>query len=162
MSETEGPTRLESTVKLVLGAFGVVAFAYLASLLPPLDRPLPGTPITVEDALFGIAAVVVLGLFVVVADELERIVAERVDGPAAVVGEAAAVVRYLVVFLAFVAVYEPLARATVPFLAASDAAWLFDLAYVAVALGLLAAVAVRVARSLDPLAALLAGRIADD
>lgn len=159
MSEPEGPTRLESVVKLVAGAFGVVLFAYLLGLLPPLERQLPGTPITVEDAVFGVAGVVVLGIFVAVGDVLEDVVDERLDGPEGVVGEAGRVVKYLVVFLAFVAIYQPLGRAVVPFLAANDAAWLYDVTYTLVALALLVAVALLVYRSLDPLASLVTDTI---
>lgn len=162
MSEATGPTRLESVVKLVLGALGVVVFAYLLSLLPPLERQFPGTPISFEDALFGVAAVVVLGIFVAVGDVLADVVGERLDGPESVVGEVGRVVKYLVVFLAFVAVYQPLGRAVVPFLAASDAAWLYDVTYTLVALALLVAVALLVYRSLDPLASLLTDTIAGD
>ncbi|WP_255195179.1 hypothetical protein [Halorarius litoreus] len=149
------PTRLQSVVKLTLGAIVLVVLGSLLSLVPPLSRPLPGTPISIETAILGVFSVVVLGLFVAVADEFEAVVAERLDGPERVVGEVAAVAKYLVVFLAFIAVYEPLARAVVPFLAGADVVWLFDLGYSVVALGLLAIVGVLVYRNLDPVAALV-------
>lgn len=156
MSEADSPTRVKAVVKLVLVAFGVVLFAYLLSLLPPLERALPGTPISYEDALFGLAAVVVLGLFVAVGNQLEQVVDERLTSEDRAVRGTGRMLNYLVVFLAFVAVYRPLARAIVPFLAASGTAWLFDLAYVLVALGLLVAVVLPLYRSLDELARLIA------
>lgn len=168
MSQTEhdpdagGPTRFQSVVKLFVAALAVVAFGYLLSLVPPFERPLPGTPITIETAVLGVLAVVVFGLFVVIADELETVAADRLAGPDEVVDEAAAVLKYLVIFLAFVAVYEPLARAVVPFLAEAGNAWLFDLVFTVVALALLAVAAALVYRSLDPLASLLTGYVEDD
>ncbi|WP_255148826.1 hypothetical protein [Halorarius halobius] len=159
VDDADGPTRLESVVKLFLGTLAVVAFGYLLSLVPPFERPLPGTPITVEAALLGVLALVVFGLFVVIADELETVAAERLDGPGDVDEAAGGILKYLVVFLAFLAVYDPLARAVVPFLAETGNAWLFDAAYTVVALLLLALAAALVYTSLDPLAEMLTGYV---
>lgn len=160
-TDSGGPTRFQSVVKLFVAALALVAFGYLLSLVPPFERPLPGTPITIETAVLGGIALVVFGLFVVVADELETVAADRLEGPQEVIDEAASVLKYLVIFLAFVAVYDPLARAVVPFLVETGNAWLFDLAFTVVALALLAIVAVLVYRSLDPLATLVTGYVED-
>lgn len=160
--EPSGPTRLQSVVKLFLGTLAIVAFGYLLSLVPPFEQQLPGTPITIEAAILGVLAVIVFGLFVVIADELETVAAERLDGPGDVDESAGGILKYVVVFLAFLAVYEPLARAVVPFLAESGNAWLFDVAYAVVALLLLALTAALVYVSLDPLATMLAGYIDGD
>lgn len=153
-SSTDKPP-LRPVVRLVVVALAAVTLGYLASLVPTLSRPLRGTPVTVATAILGVVAVVAFALFVAVAARLETVVAGRLAGPGAAVDAAAAALKYLVVFLAFVAIYEPVARAVVPLLADGGTVWVFDLVFTVVALGLLAVVASVVARNLDPLAAVV-------
>lgn len=152
---TTGPDRLRPVVRLLLVTLVLVALGYLASLVPTLSRPLGGTSVTVATALLAVVAVVAFGLLVALAHHLGRLAAARLDGPAGAGDVTGAVVRYVVVFLALVAVYDPVERAMVPFLADRGAVWVFDLLFTAIALGLLLILAALVARNLDPLAALL-------
>lgn len=155
------PNRVEEIAKLLLGAAGLVVLAGLLSIIPPLERAVPGTPdgvfVTFETVVSGLVTVVVVGLFLVIADELEALVVERLPGRDPLVEDAGAVVKYLVVFLVLVAAYGPLADVAAPFLAPSDTVWLFDLAYVLVTLLPLAVAASLVVGNLDELASLLVG-----
>ena len=150
------PTRVEEITKLLLGAAGLVVLAGLLSIIPPLERTVPGTPdgvfVSFETLVSGLVTVVVVGLFLVVADELEALVVERLPGRDPLVADAGAVVKYLVVFLVLVAAYGPLAAVATPFLMPSDTVWVFDLAYVLVALLPLGVVASIVVGDLDELA----------
>jgi hypothetical protein len=150
------PTRVEEIAKLLLGAAGLVVLAGLLSIIPPLERTVPGTPdgvfVSFETLVTGLVTVVVVGLFLVVADELEALVVERLPGRDPLVADAGAVVKYLVVFLVLVAAYGPLAAVATPFLTPSDTVWVFDLAFVLVALLPLGEVASIVVGDLDDLA----------
>lgn len=150
-----GPSRAKSIVKFLLSVVGLVLLLGLLGLVPPLDRTVPNTPITYVEVVNAVVVVAILGLFVVVADELTDVVRERLSGPETLVEDAATLTKYLVVFLAFLATYEPLARAVVPFLRTGGTPWVFDLAFLVVALVLLGLMVTRAARGLDPLATLV-------
>jgi hypothetical protein len=160
MTETEPtaagePTRGRSIVKLLLGVVGLLALLFLLTLVPPLERLIPGTPITFEALLTGILAVVIFGLLVVVGDQLGELTRERLAGTPEerFPWHAGAAVKYLVVFLAFLVTYEPLARTTVPFLLRNGIPWTYDMAFTAVSVALLALATYYAYRCLDPVAA---------
>lgn len=156
-----GPSRVEGIAKLLLGAAGLVILVALLSIIPPLDRPMPWAPdnvfVTFQTVITALVTVVIVGLFIVVADELEALVVERLDGPDALVRDAGALAKYLVIFLVLVASYGPLVALARPFLAPSETVWVFDLGFVLVSLLPLGIAAYVVAGDLDDLAGLLVG-----
>lgn len=157
----DGPTRVEGIAKLLLGAAGLVILVALLSIIPPLERPVPWTPddvfVTFQTVIAALVTVVVVGLFIVVADELEALVVERLDGPEPLVRDAGVVAKYLLIFLVLVASYGPLVALARPFLAPSDTVWVFDLGFVLVSLLPLGIAAYVVAGNLDELSGLLVG-----
>jgi len=165
MTETEpravdGPTRAESIVKLLLGVVGLFVLLFLLTLVPPFERRIPGTPITFEALLTAVVVVVIFGLFVVVADQLGELTRERLgrrDEGDELPMNAGTTVRYLVVFLAFLVMYRPLADATVPFLVRNDTPWVYDLTFSVVSLVLLALVAYYAYRCIDPVTTRISG-----
>jgi hypothetical protein len=151
----EGPTRARGIVRLLLGVAGLFVLLFLVTLVPPLERRIPGTPVTFEALFTGVLMVVIFGLLVVVADQLGELTRERLAGSDAVESRtlpvnAGATVQYLVVFLAFLVLYRPLAAATVPFLQQNNTPWVYDVAFAAIALLLLVLIAYYGYRCLDP------------
>ena len=154
-----GPKTVESVSKLVLGA-GALAFVLaLASLLPGLDLLLPRTPVTLAAVLGALATLVVVGLLLYLASGLAALTRLALEGPADVVEHVAAIVHWLVVLAAVLVAHAGLAPAVTPLV--EGVGWLYDLAFLLLALGPLAVVAVRCYVAVDPLAALVAERVND-
>lgn len=154
-----GPKTVESISKLVLGV-GALAFGLaLASLLPGLDLLLPRTPVTLAAVLGALATVAVVGLLLYLASGLAAMTRLALDGPAEVVEHVASISHWLVVLAAVLVAHAGLAPALAPLL--GEVRWVFDLAFLLLALGPLAVVAVRCYVVLDPLAALVADRVND-
>jgi hypothetical protein len=153
----EGPTRAQGIVRLLLSVVGLLVLLFLVTLVPPLEREIPGTPVTFEALFTAVLMVVIFGLLVVVADQLGELTRERLAASDAVEDRtlpmnAGATMQYFVIFLAFLVLYRPLAAATVPFLQRNDTPWVYDVAFAAVALLLLVLVGYYGYRCLDPVA----------
>lgn len=168
MTETEltaagEPTRGRSIVKLLLGVAGLYVLLFLLTLVPPFERQVPGTPVTVEALSTAVVTVVIFGLLVVVADQLGELTHERLAGAPEerFPSHAGAAVKYTLVFLAFLVMYEPVARATVPFLVQNGTPWVYDLAFSVVSVVLLALAAYYAFRCLDPVAERVSGTFLD-
>jgi len=154
-----GRERIRAASKVVLGVGAVVFVLALASLLPGLDRLVPG-PVSLVAVAGALVALAVAGLLVYVARGLAALVRLSLDGPRAVVENVASVVHWVVVLLAVLVAHAGLAGVANPLL--GDLSWLYDLAFLLVALVPLAVVAARLYVTLDPAADLLADRVADD
>lgn len=154
----EAPSKVQSLVRLVLGVVGLFVLLFLLTLVPPLEQEIPQTPVTYEAVITAAVTVVIFGLFVVIADELGDVVEARLAGPDGLVSDVGSLVQYLVVFLAFLVMYEPLFNATVPFLARNNTPWVYDLVFVAVAFLLLGVTAFYAYRTIGPVAELVARR----
>jgi len=155
-----GPETVESITKIVLGV-GALAFVLtLASLLPGLELLVPQTPVTLAAVVGALATVAVVGLLLYLASGLAALTRLALDGPAEVVEHVASVVHWLVVLAAVLVAHVGLAPVAKPLLA--GVAWLYDVAFLLVALGPLVVVAARLSAVVDPLASLVAQGVADD
>ena len=159
IDRTERPTRIgrdtaRSVSKLLLAAGSLVFLLYLLSLLPGIDRLIPRTPVTFA----ALVATVVTGTIVVLllysAPKLASLVRYVLDGPTLIVENLASVAYWLVVLAAVLVAHPGFAGAAMPFV--DDLAWLYDVAFLVVALPPVAIVAYRLYVSLDPGAELLA------
>lgn len=155
-----GTDTVESASKIVLGTGALVAVLALASLLPGLDLLVPRTPVTLAAVVGALATLAVVALLLYLASALAALTRLALDGPAEVVEHLASVVHWLVVLAAVLVAHAGLAPAVTPLV--DGAAWLYDLAFLLIALGPLVVVATRLYVAVDPLAELIADSVAGE
>lgn len=143
--------------KLLLATLSLVMLLALISLLPGIDRLIPGSPVTFVAAVSAIVTIAIVGLLFSLAPAFATLVRSTLEGPPTVVEDVAAIAQLLVVFVAMIVAHRGLAPAIVPLL--EGIAWVYDLVFLAFALPPLAILAARVYVSLDPIAELLADRV---
>ncbi|MFC3957084.1 hypothetical protein [Halovivax cerinus] len=145
--------------KLLLAALALAVLLSLVSVLPGIDRLVPGSPVTVIALVGAAVTIVIVALLVSLAPAVATLVRTAVDGPDPIVEDAATSAQLLVVFVAIIVGHRGLAPAVVPLL--DDLAWAYDLLFLVLALPPLAVLAVHVYTSLDPVADVLAERVTD-
>ena len=148
---------VQSVSKLVLATLSLVFVLYLASILPGVDRLVPGAPVTVAAVVGAVVTVAVVGLLLYLAPTLAELVRSTLQGPETVVDDVAAIVHLFVVLIAVLVAHRGLERAVVPLL--GGAAWVYDVLFLALALPPLAILAARLYVSLDPISELVAGKV---
>lgn len=151
---------VRSVAKVLLAAVSLALVLYLATLLPGVDRLLPGTPVTYAAIVSAIVTAVLVTLLFFVAPKFASLTRMALDGPKVVVENLASVVYWLVVLAAILVAHRGFAGAVVPVF--GGIGWLYDAIFLVAALPAVAFVAVRLYSSLDPGADLIADRIAGD
>ena len=152
-----GRERIRSASKVVLGVGALLLVVALASLLPGVGRLLPESPFGVLAVAGALTALAVAALLVYLARGLATLVRASLDGPRDVVENLASIVHWVVVLFAVLVVHAGLGAVVTPVL--GDLTWVYDVAFLLVALAPLTVVAARLYVSLDPAAELLADRL---
>jgi hypothetical protein len=155
-----GRERIRAASKVVLGVGALLFVVALASVLPGAGRLLPESPFGVLAVAGALTSLAVAALLVYLARGLATLVRASLDGPRDVVENLASVVHWVVVLLAVLVVHAGLGAVVTPVL--GDLTWVYDVAFLLVALVPLAVVAARLYVSLDPAAELLADRLDAD
>jgi len=148
---------VRSASKLVLVAAWLLVVLALATLLPGIDRLVPGAPITFVAVVGAVVTALVVALLLSVAPKLAVLVRLALDAPKAVVENLASAVYWLVVLVAVVVAHRGFAGVVVPFL--DGFSWVYDVAFLLLALPAVAFVAARLYASVDPASELLADRL---
>ncbi len=143
--------------KLLLATVALVLLLGLVSLLPGIDRLVPGSPVSFMALVSAVVTIALVSLLISLAPAVKRLVTSALDGPRLLVDDVATIAQLLVVFVAIVIAHRGLAPAIVPLL--DGLAWLYDLAFFLLALPPLAFIVWQVYDSLDPMAELLADRV---
>jgi len=150
--ESVDPETVESVAKLLIGTAGFVFLLGVVSLLPGIDRLVPGTPVTVGALVVALITLGIVVLLLSVAPRLAFLVRREFFDSGDLGMHVAGIVKHLVVLLAVLVAYRGLASATVPFLATVEAVWAYDLAFLLLSLVPTAFVARHLYRGLDPAA----------
>jgi uncharacterized membrane protein YkvI len=158
-SDTIGRESIYTTTRLLLAAAALVFLAYLVGLLPGIDRLLPETPVTVAALIGAVITAVVVALLVSVAPKLATLARTSLDWPAEVVENLASVVYWLVVLLAVLVAHRGFAGLVQPLF--GGLGWLYDVAFLLVALPAVVVVAARLYAGLDPATELVTDRVVD-
>ena len=148
---------VQSISKLVLATLSLLVLLYLVSVLPGVDRLIPGTPVTVAAIAGAVVTIAIVALLLYLAPALAALVRSTVDGPEAVVDDVAAIVHLFVVLIAVLVAHRGLEPAVAPLL--DGVAWVYDVVFFALALPPLAILAARLYVSLDPISELLADKL---
>ncbi|WP_244510172.1 hypothetical protein [Natronobacterium texcoconense] len=143
--------------KLLIATLSAILLLSLISVLPGVDRVIPGTPVTFVGVVGAIVTVAIVALLLYLAPALASLLRSALEGPPAVVDDIASIVQLLVVFLAVIVAHRGLAPLFVPLL--GDAGWTYDVVFLAIALPPLAILAARLYVSLEPISELLAERV---
>ncbi|EMA64189.1 hypothetical protein C470_01268 [Halorubrum distributum JCM 13561] len=159
---------VRSTSKLLIGALAVVGVLAVVTLLPGVDRLVPFAPVTFAAVATAVVALAVAGILLYAAPKfalLTRLALGEADAegdarPDRIVENAGGVVHWLVVFGAVLVAYRGLAGVAVPVL--NGAAWAYDAAFLFVALVPVVFLVARLTVTVDPLAELVADRVAGD
>lgn len=141
---------------LIVGLAGVIL---LGGLLPGTARALPGTEVTIGGLVTALGTLGIVASLVVGAPQLRETIDALLIGPSTVVSAAAAIGQYLAIFIAVVFAYHGFAPVLRPVLTVQ---WVYDLAFLLLALGPLALVARHFYRAIDPLVAFLVTLLVDD
>lgn len=143
--------------KLLIASLSLLFLSSLVSLLPGIDRMIPGSPVTIVALAGAIVTIAVVGLLLLLAPAFATLVRTTLRGPEPIVDDVAAILQLAIVFVAMIIAHRGLAPAIVPVL--DELAWLYDLVFLAVALPPLAILVARVYVSLGPMAEVLADRL---
>lgn len=142
--------------KLLFGAVAGVLVLSLVTVLPGVDRLVPGTTISIAALVRGIAALAVAGVLVYTASGLAAFVATTVRGE--MTEHAASIGYWLVVLVAVLVAHWGLA----PLIAGlfGGLVWAYDAVFLLLGLGPLVVIATRLYAALDPAADLFAQTVA--
>ena len=146
--------------KLVLTTLSLLFLLSLVSLLPGVDRLIPGTPVTFAAVVGAVVTLAIVALLLYLAPALAKLVRSTLEGPTHVVDDVSDIVQLLVVFVAVLVAHRGLEPAIVPLL--GSVTWVYDVVFFAIALPPLSILAARLYVSLDPMAELLADRVSTD
>jgi len=144
--------------KLLFGAAATAFVLGLVTLLPGVDRLLPGTDVSIGALVRAIAALVVSGTLVYTASGLTALLAPTVRGE--LTRNATSIVYWLSILAAVLVAHWGLA----PLVAGvfDSLLWVYDTAFLLLALGPLVVIAVRLYASLDPAADAFAERVSGE
>lgn len=146
-----------SITKLTLVAVWLVVVASLLTLVPGADRFLPGTVPAVDALLGAIATIVLVGFLLYVAPTFASIIRARAEGPTVLIADIASAVYWLVVLTAVLVAYRGFEGVVSPVF--DGMVWIYDLAFLLLALPLVVLIGVRLYASLDPIAARVAEKL---
>ena len=170
MTETESTTdafdrdSVRSASRVAIAALALVGVLYLFTLLPGVDRLVPLTPITVAAVASAVVTVAVVALLLFAAPKvasLTRAALHRTDAAnhvERIAENGGAMAYWLVVLAAVLVAHRGLAGAVVPLL--DGFAWAYDAAFLFVALVPVVFLVARLTVTVDPLAELVADRVA--
>lgn len=150
LSESIDPDALEAVVREVLVVAGIALLTGLALLVPGAGRELPSSAITVRDFILAVGTMAVVGSLLYSVPRVRDLVSTAIDGPATVVDDVSTVAGFLVAFVAVLVAHWGLAPLVVPLI--DGAPWMYDQMFFALAAIVLALIAHRLYRSLDPIA----------
>lgn len=157
------PELEESTVRRVVGVLvglaGLLVVLGLATVLPGIDRLLAGLAVSPAALAVAVATLLVVGALVWIAPTVETAVQQALEGPDAIVANAAASAKLFVGFVAVVVAYRGLAAAVTPTFEAFDVGGLYHLAFLVVGLLVLGAFARRLYRCWTPVTDLLTDHV---
>ncbi|ELZ44718.1 hypothetical protein C463_07177 [Halorubrum californiense DSM 19288] len=159
---------VRSTSKLLIGALAVVGVLAVVTMLPGVERLVPFAPVTFAAVATAVVALAVAGILLYAAPKFALLTRLALAGADAegdarsdrIVENAGGVVHWLVVFGAVLVAYRGLGGVAVPVL--SGAAWAYDAAFLFVALVPVVFLVARLTVTVDPLAELVADRVAGD
>ncbi len=156
LSEAVDRRTVRSVSKLLLNAGAFVFVLGLVSVVPGVDRLVPRTPVTFAAVVTAVAAAVAAGALLYLAPLFASLTRTALEGPAPVVENLASVVHWVAVFAAVVVAHAGFAGVATALV--GDAVWLYDLAFLLLALPVVAVVATRLYVTLDPGADVVADR----
>jgi hypothetical protein len=159
---------VESASRLLIGALAIVGALAVVTLLPGVDRLVPFAPVTFAAVATGIVTVAVAGVLLYAAPKVALLTRAALGGrvatddapPDRIAENAGGMAYWSVVFGAVLVAYRGLAGAVVPLL--NDAAWVYDAAFLFVALGPVVFLVARLSVTVDPLAEAVADRVAGE
>lgn len=148
---------VRSVSKIALTVVSLVLVLYLLSVLPGFDRIVPWTPITFVALVGAVATIALVALLLYAAPKVASLARMSLQGPQQIVENLVSILYWLVVLSAVFVAHRGLAGAVVPFLGGLE--WLYDVAFLLLALPITAFIAARLYLSLDPGADLLADKL---
>lgn len=158
--DLEEPTA-RRLVRTGLALAGLLFVVPLLAVLPGVDRLLTGLAVSPWALLLAVVTLLVVGALLRVAPAVERAVVVSLDGPDAVVANAAAGAKLLVGFVAVVVAYRGFAPAVTPTFRSFDIGGLYHLGFLVGGLFVLGAFVRRLFRCWEPLTDLLTERLLD-
>lgn len=151
-----------SLIKLGIAAVALLVFLVLISLVPGIDRLIPGLPVTYAamiSAFVTLAIVIVLFRFAATTRSAIQNFRTSIEG---VANEVAAIFYWTIAFLGVVIAYEGFAPSIEPLAIESDVLWAYDGAFFVLGIITLAILGYHCLRLLDPLAELIVLKIRSD
>jgi hypothetical protein len=132
----------------------------LSTLLPGVDRTVPGLAVTIRELVVATGTVAVVVWLAHSIPAVAALVRSSLVGPDDLVADAGRIAGALVAFLAVLVAYHGLAGVLLPAFGARDAVWAYDLAFLVVGLVPIAVIANRLRCNLDEVTDLATAAIA--
>jgi len=148
---------VRSVSKLLLVAAWLVFVLYLFTILPGVDRVIPQTPVTLAALVGAIATFALVGLLLYSAPKLATLVRMGLEGPREIVENVSSVAYWSVVLAAVLVAHRGFVGVVQPFL--DGFMWIYDIAFLLLALPVVAFIGARLYASLDPSSELVADRV---
>lgn len=152
LTDEISPDTVKPVVREGIFLLGMIGLLLLGSILPATGRTLPGTDIAVGDAVVGIATLGIVASLLYAAPMLRDLIETSLEGPADIIADIASIGQYVMVFVAVLMAHQGFAPVLIPII---DVNWIYDLAFLLIALIPLSLIAYRFHGVLDPLAQFL-------
>ncbi|MFC7166047.1 hypothetical protein [Halospeciosus flavus] len=113
---------------------------------------IPSTPITITALAVALITVAILAVLVYAAPHVETLVTQALAANEPLAPKAGTIAKSLVFVATVLVAYHGFAGVVVPFLEPTDTVWMYDIAFLALALIPTAVIAIALYRALDPAA----------
>ena len=154
--------RLQTVVKLLLLATGLLALWWMVTSLPGLDELVSFRGVGLGELLGAVVTLAIVGVLVFVASGVETLLRQLLGGPRKLVEDLAAAAKNVVQFVAVLTAYDGLAGVVMPTLETADLGWTYHLLFLALALVPLVALTLALYGNVDEIASLLTDRLTAD
>lgn len=147
-------------VKLVVALVGLFVLRAIVVRLPGLETQIPGdTPITISTVAGTIITLIMIGIIVNFGREIEPRLNRALSGPSSIVSALAEIVKHVVFLLAIIIAYSGVSDVVVPFLVPDPGRWVYDIAFLVIALVPTAIIAKQMFGNIDDITDLLTEQV---
>lgn len=137
-------------VKLLVALVGLFILRFIAVRLPGVETQVPGLTGVTFGALVGaIISLVMVGIIVNFAREIEPRLNRVLSGPDHIVTDISEAVKYALFLAGILIAYDGLARVIVPFLLPDPGPWVYDVVFLLIALVPTVLIAQRIYRNVE-------------
>lgn len=150
---------LKPVIKLLLVFAGLLVLWGMVTSLPGIERVIPDTPVTFGATVGAVFALAIVAVLAFAAMKVDTLFVETLEGPNELVSDAATIAKHFLLFVAVLVAHSGLAPLFAAFMAGPQLMWLYDLAFLVLAVIPVAIIAVTMYRNIDAASERITSRV---